>query len=109
MTDRRLILTPRPERQPDAETLAWIERIETIRQAEAPACCPTCGSTTVATQTRRCRPCGREKPLSAFPRNRSQPLGRAYTCRACKREQTGANHHRVKRLQFRALLSQVAS
>lgn len=33
--------------------------------------------------TRRCSRCGEVKPLAEFHRNRTQPLGRRYACRAC--------------------------
>ena len=36
--------------------------------------------------TQRCSMCGEVKPLDAFNRDRSKPLGRQSRCRACQRE-----------------------
>ena len=37
-------------------------------------------------ETRICGLCGREKPLEEYQRNKSNPLGRAYWCKECRRE-----------------------
>lgn len=36
--------------------------------------------------TRTCGLCGIEKPLEEYQRNKSNPLGRAYWCKECRRE-----------------------
>ena len=36
--------------------------------------------------TRICGLCGIEKPLEQYQRNKSNPLGRAYWCKECRRE-----------------------
>lgn len=88
---------------------ALVAHIEHLRLEEAPPCCPTCGSRIAVTQTRACHDCGLTKPISAFGRNRTRPLGRAYVCRTCKKVRDDARYRRRKAAAFRAILGGVAS
>lgn len=88
-----------PERAPDRhpDTLEWVKRIEAVRHTGA------------FPVTRRCGICGVEKPLAKFSKNRGRPSGRRYECLDCDSERARRYRAARKRLQFRALLSQVAS
>jgi hypothetical protein len=91
------------------ETLAWIARIEQMRSEEAPPRCPTCDSTTPpVTQMRHCSDCDTAKPLEAFARNRTQPLGRNYICRPCKRIRQRPIDARRKLRKFREILGKAS-
>lgn len=81
-----------------------VSRIEAARMEDAPACCPTCGSS--AAPLRRCvGPCGEALPLTAFSRNRSKPLGRGYLCRTCDSQRVSREK---KRRQFRRMLGRAS-
>lgn len=57
---------------------------------------------TLLTGLKRCRRCAKEKPLVAFPRDRSRPDGRWHTCRACNRSywtETGKPLARRRKLE----------
>ena len=83
----------RPLGPSDEDRLRWQrflaelpDRIARIRYDEAPLLCPTCGSTTAAAiERRQCAGCNRSLPVSAFPRDRRKPAGRAYRCKECRR------------------------
>jgi hypothetical protein len=109
--NRRRTVLDYPSRPADThpETLAWIERIEAMRSEEAPPRCPTCDSTTPpVTQMRHCSDCDTDKPLEAFARNRTQPLGRNYICRPCKRIRQRPIDARRKRRKFLEILGKAS-
>jgi hypothetical protein len=62
-----------------------IARIDALRLEEAPACCPTCGST-VASETltlRWCSSCQAHRPRHAFYADRAAADGLQSHCKAC--------------------------
>lgn len=73
----------------DPRWLAWCDgleaRIEAIRLEDcADRICSTCGSHVGVPHERLCGRCGETKPLTGFPRNRTEYLGRDFLCRLCK-------------------------
>jgi hypothetical protein len=105
--NRRRTVLDYPERPADThpETLAWIARIEEMRSEEASPRCPTCDSTTPpVTQMRHCSDCDTAKPLEAFARNRTEPLGRGYLCLPCKRIRQRALDARRRLRKLREIL-----
>lgn len=86
------------------------DRIEQIRASEAPERCPTCDCTAhPPVRTRRCSFCGITKALAAFSRNRSQPLGRAYGCKDCRRKREVQRQRQLKLRAVRKTLGLRAS
>jgi hypothetical protein len=80
---------PRPDYSLQLITLdEMLERIEALRLEEAPACCPTCGSTTDVGELapKWCWCCRTTKTRSQFNRNRTKHDGRHDSCRECDRQ-----------------------
>jgi hypothetical protein len=72
----------------------YAERIETIRAEEAPAVCPTCGSTTPEPITEKwCSGCQQVLPIEQFNRRFDKWRGAnsyRHLCRACAARSTKA-------------------
>ncbi|MCS3844807.1 hypothetical protein [Microbacterium sp. AK031] len=46
--------------------------------------------------TKRCPACQTEKPVTDFPRNRSEPTGRGGYCRPCQRDALKRSRQRTR-------------
>jgi hypothetical protein len=89
MTDRwrhNTFRRPIPTLDPLISQAEMVYRIEVARLQEAPACCPTCRSTTPdVTRLKWCGRCQTMKPIVQFARNRGEHDGRQSQCRECHR------------------------
>jgi superfamily II helicase len=100
--------TPLPTLPPLLSQEEMVARIEAARLETADRTCQTCGAHFNVQHSRVCYCCREQKPLTAFNKNRGEPLGHEYLCKACKRVRTkaprAARYAREKRQQFREIL-----
>lgn len=78
------------------------ERIERIRLEDAPALCPTCGSTTPEVIERKwCPGCQQELPVSAFSFRNAETGTRQAKCKPCKSKEDEPYRLAYQRRQMR--------